>query len=242
MTSPKQVEANRKNAMRSTGPKTEKGKQVSRMNALTHGLTAKHVVIEGEDPEEFERLLDGLIEEYAPRTILEQQLTEHLASHLWRLKRIPVFEAAIIELNRHAVQEEHVEKSQELSWRDRVNVMTIHYKMKGETHPADPEKEGFLDLEKYEAAKEKETCRLKELRKLEALREIAEGSILELGPALLRDAGQNNSFGKLSRYEVQQLNSVERMIRQLEKLRDKRIAEYCGSAQLVKQEPDKSED
>jgi len=68
MTSPKQIKANKINATLSTGPRSEQGKQVSRMNALSHGLTAKQVVIEGEDPEDFNWLLEGLIKEFAPRT------------------------------------------------------------------------------------------------------------------------------------------------------------------------------
>jgi hypothetical protein len=43
MTSYRQVEANRRNALKSTGPRTEAGKQVSRRNALRHGLTAETV-------------------------------------------------------------------------------------------------------------------------------------------------------------------------------------------------------
>ena len=54
MTSTKQIEANRKNATLSTGPRSEPGKDVSRQNALIHGLTAMQVVIEGEDGEHIE--------------------------------------------------------------------------------------------------------------------------------------------------------------------------------------------
>ena len=66
MASEKQVEANRRNAAKSTGPKTAAGKQISRMNALKHGLDAERVVIPGEDPEEFEGLFRALEEHYQP--------------------------------------------------------------------------------------------------------------------------------------------------------------------------------
>ena len=53
MTSYRQVEANRRNALRSTGPKTEGGKQVSRCNAVRHGLTAETVLSALEDAEDY---------------------------------------------------------------------------------------------------------------------------------------------------------------------------------------------
>jgi len=49
MTSPKQIAANRQNARRSTGPKTAKGKAVAKMNAVKHGILARHVVLNRED-------------------------------------------------------------------------------------------------------------------------------------------------------------------------------------------------
>ena len=107
MTSPKQIEANRRNAALSTGPRSEQGKRVSRNNSTTHGLTAKQVVIEGEDAEDFDCLLDGLIKEFAPRSILEQQLIEQLAGYLWRSRRILILEAAIIETHRYEIQKEY---------------------------------------------------------------------------------------------------------------------------------------
>jgi hypothetical protein len=50
------AEANRINAQRSSGPRTELGKSRSKMNALKHGLSAKKIVIGDEDPKEFETL------------------------------------------------------------------------------------------------------------------------------------------------------------------------------------------
>jgi hypothetical protein len=52
MTSSKQIEANRRNALKSTGPRTEAGKQVSRCNAMRHGLAAQTVISTLEDEED----------------------------------------------------------------------------------------------------------------------------------------------------------------------------------------------
>jgi hypothetical protein len=100
MASEKQVQANRANAKRSTGPKTEPGKALSRRNAYKHGLTAQTIVIGDEDPKAFDRLRAELEEEYNPRPGIERELVERLAVLMWRMRRIPIFEAGLIELRR----------------------------------------------------------------------------------------------------------------------------------------------
>lgn len=98
MSSSKQrLEANRANAKRSTGPATEPGKARSKMNALKHGLAAKAVVIEGEDPREFEALRAGLERDFDAQTVIERELVENLAALLWRQRRGHRFEAAIFQ-------------------------------------------------------------------------------------------------------------------------------------------------
>ena len=88
--SAKQIEANRRNALQSTGPKTLKGKQVSRLNALTHGLRAKEVVIAGqEDPAEFEAILRELREDWQPQGHTQTHLVEQIGLAEWRLRRVP---------------------------------------------------------------------------------------------------------------------------------------------------------
>ena len=86
--------ANRANAQKSTGPRTEEGKAVSRRNALRHGLTARTVVLELEDPEEFEQFRNRILEAFAPAEGSERLLTDELAGALWRLKRAQRIEAA----------------------------------------------------------------------------------------------------------------------------------------------------
>ena len=93
MASENQTAANRANAKRSTGPRTESGKAKSRKNAFKHGLTAQVIVIEGEDPKEFEKLRAKLEEDFKPRTALETELVNQVTGLVWRLRRIPAFEA-----------------------------------------------------------------------------------------------------------------------------------------------------
>src|SRR5215510_729773 len=94
--SKRQLEANRLNARRSSGPITQEGKKRARMNALRHGLTAKNIVIGDEDPKEFEDLRTKLDHDLQPKTALEGELLERLAGLLWRLRRVPAIEAAIV--------------------------------------------------------------------------------------------------------------------------------------------------
>ena len=101
MTTQKQIQANRENAKKSTGPRTQRGKAHSRFNSRKHGLTAKTLMTVGECAGDFEALRAELVEEYDPQSHLEIELVERLAGILWRLRRVPLFEAAIVDA-RHA--------------------------------------------------------------------------------------------------------------------------------------------
>ncbi len=90
MATEKQIEANRRNAQRSTGPRTPEGKAAVRLNALRHGLRARTVVLPGEDRREFERLCDALEAEWQPRTSTELFYLEQMAVSQWKLTRMEV--------------------------------------------------------------------------------------------------------------------------------------------------------
>ena len=96
-----QIKANRLNALRSTGPLTAEGKSISSRNATLHGLSAKNVLIAGENPADFEALRQRLHVEFNPLTTIENFLVDKLSSDLWRLARVPVFEAALYEWTVH---------------------------------------------------------------------------------------------------------------------------------------------
>jgi hypothetical protein len=93
----KQFEANRRNAQKSTGPKTPEGKAAVSMNALRHGLRARTVVLPGENREEFNHLCDDLEVEWHPQSRTEQFYLEQMAVSQWKLTRMEVGEAAIFE-------------------------------------------------------------------------------------------------------------------------------------------------
>jgi hypothetical protein len=89
--------ANRANATLCTGPRTAAGKQRSSQNALTHGLTSRSPVLATEDPAQYQRHCRQFFDEYQPATPTETQLTQDLADTAWRLNRIPVLEAALLD-------------------------------------------------------------------------------------------------------------------------------------------------
>jgi hypothetical protein len=91
---------NRANSQHSTGPRTEAGKQRSSLNALSHGLTAASAVLPSEDPAAYETHRRRFLEEYQPATPTETQLVQELIDTSWRLNRIPLLEADV--LNRAA--------------------------------------------------------------------------------------------------------------------------------------------
>jgi len=90
--SDKQLQANRRNARRSTGPRTERGKKASRLNALKHGVFAHHTLVDDgegrEDQDEFQALLSQLRRDRDPQGILEEMLVEQIAVASWRLRRV----------------------------------------------------------------------------------------------------------------------------------------------------------
>src|ERR1700761_1391396 len=96
MTSLRQIEANRRNAANSTGPKTKAGKLRSRRNALRHGLSAETVVEIVEDIDDYKGFEAAVIADYDARTAVERELVLRLASLLWRLRRATAIETELL--------------------------------------------------------------------------------------------------------------------------------------------------
>lgn len=160
----KQIAANRANAKQSTGPKTKAGKAQSRKNAWKHGLTAKALVINGENPKDFHFLRAAFEAQFKPRTALQFELVERLAATAWRLRRIPAFEATLIEARR----------AEAVKWE---------------------------------------------------LGPVYKDDVETTGLALIRDSKNQDTLGKLSRYEAALLNVFSRTLQQLMFLQDREARE-----------------
>jgi hypothetical protein len=102
-TSEKQIEANRGNARKSTGPKTQEGRAVSSRNAVKHGILSAEVVVQGsvidESPREYRALHRRFWEHFAPEGPLEEMLVDQIVTTQWRLRRVLRAEAGEIALS-----------------------------------------------------------------------------------------------------------------------------------------------
>lgn len=120
MVSIRQLEANRCNARRSTGPKTASGKMRSRSNALKHGLTAVTVVGVFERNEDYDVFEQAILADYMPNSFVQHELVLRLASLFWRLRRAAAVETGLIQIHgelQRAGQDQHAESSSEPEYR-----------------------------------------------------------------------------------------------------------------------------
>src|SRR5690242_14619105 len=87
--------------MARTTPPARPGYEVTRFNALRHGVLSRYTVLPWEDADEYRRLLAALVEEHAPTAPTEEHLVEALAGVVWRKRRLRLAEAAA---NRRALE------------------------------------------------------------------------------------------------------------------------------------------
>ncbi len=96
--SDRRIQANRRNAQLSTGPRTPEGKARVAQNRTTHALTGQgHTILPGEDAAAYDRLLATLMDEHAPATETEAHQVEILANNQWKLRRAARLETEAFE-------------------------------------------------------------------------------------------------------------------------------------------------
>jgi hypothetical protein len=127
MSSLKQIEANRRNALKSSGPTTPEGKWHSRCNAVRHGLTAETVIAALEDCEDYQAFEAAVISDYDAESAVERELVLRLASVLWRLRRATGIETALFESvtedsrrHEHRLSRENLGGAADLAQRNRL--------------------------------------------------------------------------------------------------------------------------
>ncbi len=119
MISQKQLEANRRNAQRSTGPRTEEGKKVAALNARRHNLTGQVTAMTDADRIMHDAFSASIVENLAPEGAMEIQLAQRIATDSWRLNRISAVEDNLFALGHNA-------KSDEIETPDSDNAAEIH--------------------------------------------------------------------------------------------------------------------
>ena len=96
MATAKQIEANRRNAQKSIGPKTDEGKARVKFNALRHGVRAETLALPHEDDAEVQGFVDEVIAAIAPRDAMEAELAAEIATLSWKLRRAERVEQAAL--------------------------------------------------------------------------------------------------------------------------------------------------
>ncbi len=203
-TSIKQVKANRKNALKSTGPNTPEGKAAVRLNALKHGLLSRQTLLPDEDGAALAELAESLRAALRPVGALEDLLVDSITARAWRLRRLGRVEVGIfvLKLSRVLAARAHEEAAD---------------------YVEDPDKEILEDLNRRVITDEKKHQQaLIRARKAMALQETKTGII---GSTFVEDASGGNAFTKLSRYETAVERSLFRALHELQRLQAARTGQ-----------------
>ena len=212
MATTRQVEANRKNAKKSTGPKTDAGKTKVSANAVKHGLLAQAALLPSEDEEAFTSFADDLLAELQPVGTKECLLADEIVNLMWRLRRASLVEAGLFVLEQ-AIAEEEWAKSE----RDALRGIESHILVFGE-HPLDGPHPGVVG--------EEGMFRYADVARAEReATERRQSELGRLGDAFARDAGDGNAFSKLGRYETSLDNRLSKKLQKFEALQARRATQ-----------------
>lgn len=120
MTSERQIAANRRNAQRSTGPRSPEGREISSRNSQRHGVLSQRVTTDVEENELYERMLNSFMDEYGPRSETEILLVERLANLFWRERRLIQTERSQLSLQQSDIYAASMAKDQSLTLTDQL--------------------------------------------------------------------------------------------------------------------------
>jgi len=235
MASTEQIKSNRLNALKSTGPRTAGGKARSRRNALTHGLTAKNIVIGDEDSKEFEALRAALEDELEAKTSLERELVERITGLLWRLRRVPRAEARLV---RALYKEAHYGESHHVSYDEVDQWETTAFHLEEARRRCDEDLQAETGLSRNEvrsldgyeerwkaslAEVVKEIPRVHPARVVEEMEQHKKVIEPDLG-LLVTHSASHDALSKLDRHETSLTNQLTRAIGLLRVIQAQRAA------------------
>jgi hypothetical protein len=172
-TSEAQIAANRANAKKSTGPRTEEGKRRSSINAFRHGLTGRVVVLPEEDHEAYRAFAKELFDSLAPETPVERQYAQTFVDTQWRLNRIRGIEDGIFALG-------HFEPAANID----VDHPQIHSALTA-SNVFRQDSQAFVNLSLYEQRLQRHLKEsLRQLQELQAKRKAERQAALDAAVAL----------------------------------------------------------
>ncbi len=207
MTSAKQVQANRRNALKSTGPKRPEGKDIVRLNALKHGLLSREVLLPGEDEAALRELGERLRDELQPVGELESLLVDRIIATTWRLRRLGRVEAGIFTSELYGeLAKRAYDKADISEWLESEN----------------DDRPGSILPTSVMKAVQKQREAVSKAKELEAIRDSETGT---LGQSFIQDADGANAFSKLSRYEAAIERSLYKALHELQRLQAARSTE-----------------
>jgi hypothetical protein len=206
MTSEKQAKANRRNALKSTGPKTPNGKVAIRYNATKHGLLSREILLPGEDKAALRELDELLREELQPVGDLENLLIDRIVAAHWRLRRLGRVEAGIFSWQLYGELLERVQG--EAQTYERSSIADF-------VETQDGLSTRITDEQKHQEA----------LSKAQEIKAKQDAETATLGRTFIRDADKANAFSKLSRYETTIERSLYRALHELQRLQATRRTE-----------------
>ena len=195
MSSEKQIMANRRNSLRSTGPKTARGKSKASRNALKHGIFSKWVLLSSESAREFNQLRKEVMKELAPEGALEALFADMIFSLFWRLHRVIRWRTELMESAIEVKRAEIVERCRRMQ-------------------PPDPSQERLTMQEKTDIVNKL----LAEYWKTNPKAVVTELDV----PLIKQVAKGEGSLEIMRRLEVQLQNSIYRAMEQLKDIQDAR--------------------
>jgi hypothetical protein len=195
VTSDKKAEANRRNALKSTGPRTPEGKAAVRLNALRHGLRSEEILLPGEDEQALRELDEYLRTELQPVGALENLLVDRIIASYWRLLRLGRVEAGIFAWERSEELAERAEREAQRYESGQVEDLVKYLDIT------------IIDEKKHEEAHSR----------ARRIRSEQEEETATLGRTFARDADRANAFSKLSRYETAIERTLYRALHELER-------------------------
>ncbi len=208
MTTDKKIEANRQNALKSTGPTSTDGKNAVRHNALKHGLLSREILLPDEDPELLANLGERLRADLQPVGELEELLMDRIVTAIWRLGRLRRVETSILtwEISKIEIENAATELSR---YQKRVvykgDPADVPFMKKMATQTVELE---ILDAEKHPVA----------LAKVNEVMERSRTEDTTIGQAFVRGATGADSLSKLSRYEVTIERGLYKALHELQRL------------------------